>query len=80
VDELTLGIPLGTWHLLAGTAQGLSSLARGQYEQGGRELTPAALMVTVYAGGKGLRHLAEGRRVPGGGNWLRSGLPGWKSG
>ncbi|WP_309892424.1 hypothetical protein [Archangium sp.] len=55
VDELTFGVPLGFYYLAAGVGQGVSSLSEGQYEQASRELTPAALMVALYAGGKGAR-------------------------
>ncbi|WP_306799732.1 HNH endonuclease [Corallococcus sp. AS-1-6] len=58
-DHLTFGVPLGFFHLMAGTAQGASSLAAGRYEQATRELAPAALMVAMYAGGKGARALRE---------------------
>ncbi|RKH03286.1 hypothetical protein [Corallococcus carmarthensis] len=58
-DHLTFGVPMGFFHLLAGTAQGASSLAKGRYEQATRELAPAALMVALYAGGKGVRALRE---------------------
>ncbi|MCP3136428.1 hypothetical protein [Pyxidicoccus xibeiensis] len=58
-DQLTFGVPLGFYHLAAGTGQGASSLARGRYEQATRELTPAALLVALYAGGKGARYLTE---------------------
>ncbi|GMU00745.1 hypothetical protein KH5H1_48650 [Corallococcus caeni] len=58
-DHLTFGVPLGFFHLLAGTAQGALSLAEGRYEQASRELAPAALMVALYAGGKGARALRE---------------------
>ncbi len=61
VDELTFGVPLGFYYLAAGLGQGVSSLSEGQYEQATRELTPAALMVALYAGGKGVRYLSEGR-------------------
>ncbi len=61
LDELTFGIPLGTYHLAASLAQGVSSLSQGQYEQATRELTPAALMVALYVGGKGLRLHSEAR-------------------
>ncbi|ATB38912.1 hypothetical protein CYFUS_004349 [Cystobacter fuscus] len=57
LDELTFGVPLGFYYLAAGTGEGVSSLARGEYEQAARELTPAALMVALYAGGKGARAL-----------------------
>ncbi|OJH39021.1 hypothetical protein BON30_20415 [Cystobacter ferrugineus] len=57
LDELTFGVPLGFYYLAAGTGGGVSSLARGEYERATRELTPAALMVALYAGGKGVRAL-----------------------
>ncbi|WP_240359826.1 HNH endonuclease [Pyxidicoccus trucidator] len=52
-------MPLGFYHLIAGTGQGVSSLARGRFEQAARELAPAALMVALYAGGRSSRYLAE---------------------
>jgi hypothetical protein len=55
VDSATFGVPLGFYHLLAGTGQGLASLSEGHYEQSVRELAPALLLVGLYAGGKGLR-------------------------
>ncbi|NVJ27339.1 hypothetical protein HUW62_39600 [Myxococcus sp. AM011] len=58
-DHLTFGVPLGFYHLVAGTAQGGASLARGEYEEATRQLAPAALMVGLYAGGKGARALRE---------------------
>lgn len=58
-DHLTFGVPLGFYHLAAGTGQGAYSLAKGRYEQATRELAPAALMVALYAGGRGARHLSE---------------------
>ncbi|QRK14116.1 hypothetical protein JQX13_46400 [Archangium violaceum] len=60
-DHLTFGIPLGFYGLLAGTGHGAYSLTQGKYEQATRELAPAALLVALYAGGKGVRYLAEGR-------------------
>lgn len=62
-DHLTFGVPMGFFHLVAGTAQGASSLAKGRYEQATRELAPAALMVALYAGGKGIRALRAERPV-----------------
>ncbi|NPD25436.1 hypothetical protein [Corallococcus exiguus] len=62
-DHLTFGVPMGFFHLLAGTAQGATSLAKGRYEQATRELAPAAFMVALYAGGKGARAL-RGERPP----------------
>ncbi len=61
VDHLTFGVPLGFYHLVAGTGHGVQTLARGQYEQATRELAPAAVLVALYAGGKSARYLAEGR-------------------
>ncbi|MDC0711006.1 hypothetical protein POL68_21220 [Stigmatella sp. ncwal1] len=58
-DHLTFGVPLGFYHLAAGTAQGGASLAQGEYEEATRQLAPAALLVGLYAGGKGARALRE---------------------
>jgi hypothetical protein len=58
-DALTFGVPLGFYHLAAGVGQGTHSLSQGHFEQATRELAPAALLVGLYAGGKGLRTLAE---------------------
>ncbi|MFP2929015.1 hypothetical protein ACLESO_28210 [Pyxidicoccus sp. 3LG] len=58
-DHLTFGVPLGFYHLAAGTARGGASLARGEYEEATRQLAPAALMVGLYAGGKGARAFRE---------------------
>lgn len=58
-DHLTFGMPVGFYHLVAGTGHGAYSLAQGRYEQATRELAPAALLVALYAGGKGVRHLSE---------------------
>nr|WP_233602109.1 hypothetical protein [Corallococcus sp. CA047B] len=58
-DHLTFGVPLGFYHLVAGTAQGGASLAKGEYEEATRQLAPAALMVGLYAGGKGARAFRE---------------------
>ncbi|WP_233595386.1 MULTISPECIES: hypothetical protein [Corallococcus] len=59
-DHLTFGMPLGFYHLVAGTAQGGDSLSKGEYEEATRQLAPAALMVGLYAGGKGVRAFREG--------------------
>ncbi|WNG52700.1 hypothetical protein F0U60_31985 [Archangium minus] len=64
-DHLTFGVPLGFYGLLSSTGHGAQSLAQGKYEQATRELAPAALLVAIYAGGKGLRYLSEGRGAPG---------------
>jgi hypothetical protein len=61
LDAATFGVPLGFFYLVVGTSEGLSSLSRGQYEQATRELAPAALLVGVYAGGRGARALTEAR-------------------
>ncbi|WP_224373240.1 hypothetical protein, partial [Hyalangium versicolor] len=58
-DQLTFGVPLGFYHLVAGTAHGGKQLWEGKYEQASRELAPAALLVALYAGGKGARYLSE---------------------
>ncbi|WP_224245798.1 hypothetical protein [Hyalangium gracile] len=58
-DQLSFGVPLGFYHLAAGTAHGLGELVKGQYEQATRELAPAALLAALYAGGKGARFLAR---------------------
>ncbi|WP_095981897.1 hypothetical protein [Melittangium boletus] len=58
-DAVTFGVPLGFYYLAAGTGEGLASLARGEYERATRELAPAALAVTLYAGGRGVRALGE---------------------
>ncbi|WP_370644156.1 hypothetical protein [Myxococcus sp. RHSTA-1-4] len=59
-DHLTFGVPVGFYHLAAGTLQGVGALAAGEYEQATRELAPAALMVGLYAGGRGARYVREG--------------------
>ncbi|HYO70946.1 MAG TPA: hypothetical protein VEU33_33200, partial [Archangium sp.] len=71
VDHLTFGVPLGFYYLAAGTGHGLSSLSQGEYEQAVGELTPVALLATLYVGGKGVRTLSEAR---GGGIGLQRGL------
>jgi hypothetical protein len=73
-DHLTFGVPLGFYGLLATTSQGAQSLAHGRYEQATRELAPAALLVALYAGGKGMRQLAERRGTSGRGLGLPKGL------
>ena len=65
LDELTFGVPLGFYHLAAGLGHGVYSLTQGEYEQATRELAPAALMVALYAGGKGVRFFSEARSAPG---------------
>ncbi|RKH32721.1 hypothetical protein D7Y13_22005 [Corallococcus praedator] len=58
-DHLTFGVPVGFYHLVAGTAQGAASVAQGEYEEATRQLAPSALMLGLYAGGKGVRALRE---------------------
>ncbi|MFL5345346.1 MAG: hypothetical protein ACJ8AT_11160 [Hyalangium sp.] len=60
-DQLTFGVPLGFYHLGVGTTHGLEELWQGRYEEATRELAPAALVVALYAGGKGARYVAEGK-------------------
>jgi hypothetical protein len=57
-DHVTFGVPLGFYYLVAGTGQGLASLTQGEFEQASRELAPALLLGTLFAGGKGLRALS----------------------
>ena len=64
-DQLTFGVPLGFYYLVAGTGHGAVRADQGQYEQATRELAPAALLVALYAGGKGVRYLAEARGAGG---------------
>ncbi|KFA93534.1 hypothetical protein [Archangium violaceum] len=71
VDHVTFGVPLGFYYLATGTGHGLYSLAQGEYEQAVRELTPLALLTTLYVGGKGVRSLSEAR---GGGAGLQRGF------
>ncbi len=66
-DQLTFGVPLGFYGLLAGTGHGAHALSQGEYEQATRELAPAVLLVALYAGGKGARYLSEVRTRPWGG-------------
>jgi hypothetical protein len=71
VDRLTFGVPLGFYYLGAGTGHGLYSLSQGEYEQAIRELTPVALLATLYVGGKGVRNLYQAQE---GGAGLQRGL------
>ncbi|HEX5753155.1 MAG TPA: hypothetical protein VFZ09_43545 [Archangium sp.] len=64
-DSMTFGVPLGFYYLVAGTTQGAYSLSQGHYEQATRELAPALLLGTLYAGGKGLRALSQARAMLG---------------
>ena len=73
-DHLTFGVPLGFYGLLASTGHGAQSLAQGKYEQATRELAPAALLVALYTGSKGVRYLSEARGTPGMGPRLLTGL------
>ncbi|WNG31559.1 hypothetical protein F0U62_16185 [Cystobacter fuscus] len=65
LDELTFGVPLGFYHLAAGFGHGVYSLTQGEYEQATRELTPTAILVALYAGGKGSRYLSKARALQG---------------
>jgi hypothetical protein len=65
-DHLTFGVPLGFYGLLAGTGHGAWALSQGEYEQATRELAPAAVLVALYAGGKGARYHSEARGAAGG--------------
>ncbi|ATB35429.1 hypothetical protein CYFUS_000842 [Cystobacter fuscus] len=85
LDHMTFGVPLGFYSLVAGTGHGAYALGQGRYEQAVRELTPAVLLVTVYAGGKGARFLSEARgstggapRVPGGLEVMESRVKGFQ--
>ncbi|HZI05183.1 MAG TPA: hypothetical protein VEZ71_14225, partial [Archangium sp.] len=73
-DSMTFGVPLGFYYLVAGTSHGTYSLSQGEYEQATRELAPALLLGTLYAGGKGLRALSEARGVAGDGTPALGGL------
>jgi len=73
-DSMTFGVPLGFYYLVAGTSHGTYSLSQGEYEQATRELAPALLLGTLYAGGKGLRALSEARGVAGAGTPALGGL------
>jgi len=64
-DHMTFGVPLGFYHLAVGTGHGVYTLTQGQYEQATRELAPAALLVSLYAGGKGVRYLSESGGIAG---------------
>ncbi|HYO51363.1 MAG TPA: hypothetical protein VEU50_01055, partial [Archangium sp.] len=69
-DTLTFGVPVGFYNLVAGTCHGVYALSRGQYEQATRELSAAAVLVSLYAGGKGVRYLSESRGATGT-RWVR---------
>ncbi|MBM7119186.1 hypothetical protein I3V78_37105 [Archangium primigenium] len=71
-DRLTFGVPVGFYNLVAGTCHGVYSLSEGRYEQATRELSAAAVLVSLYAGGKGMRYLSEARGVTGS-RWVRVG-------
>ncbi|WP_375765767.1 hypothetical protein NR798_29160 [Archangium gephyra] len=60
-DTLTFGVPVGFYNLVAGTCHGVYSLSKGRYEQATRELSAAMVLVSLYAGGKGVRYLAAVR-------------------
>jgi hypothetical protein len=61
LDSATFGVPMGFYHLVAGTGRGLGTLSEGHYEQAVRELAPAVLLVGLYAGGKGMRAVSKAR-------------------
>jgi hypothetical protein len=66
-DGLTFGVPVGFYHLAAGTLQGAGSLAAGEYEQATRELAPTALLVGLYAAGRSahaVREASSAGRLP----------------
>lgn len=75
LDHMTFGVPLGVYGLVAGTSHGVHSLAQGQYERATRELAPAALVVALYAGGKGARVLGEAGGIA---NTGARALSGWE--
>jgi hypothetical protein len=64
-DSMTFGVPLGFYSLEAGTGHGVHTLTQGQYEQATRELAPAALLVGLHAGGKGVRSFSGAKVVAG---------------
>ena len=68
LDTLTFGVPLGLYNLVAGTCRGVDSLSQGHYEQATHELAAAAVLVSLYAGGKAVRFVSEGRAGTG---WAR---------
>ncbi|WNG52056.1 hypothetical protein F0U60_54090 [Archangium minus] len=71
-DRLTFGVPVGFYNLVAGTCHGVYSLSEGHYEQATRELSAAVVLVSLYAGGKGLRGFSEARGATGT-RWVRIG-------
>jgi hypothetical protein len=71
-DSLTFGVPVGFYNLVAGTCHGVYALSEGQYERATRELSAAMVLVSLYAGGKGMRYLAETRGALGS-RWARVG-------
>ena len=89
-DRLTFGVPVGFYNLVAGTCHGVYSLSEGRYEQATHELSAAVVLVSLYAGGKGLRYLSESGGALGT-RWVRvgrlqvpelgfRGWPRWRSG
>ncbi|AKJ04849.1 Hypothetical protein AA314_06475 [Archangium gephyra] len=71
-DTLTFGVPVGFYNMVAGTCHGVYALSEGRYEQATRELSAAMVLVSLYAGGKGVRYLAENRGTLGS-RWARVG-------
>ncbi|WP_071905535.1 hypothetical protein [Cystobacter ferrugineus] len=63
-DDLTFGVPLGTYHFVATTLHGGKLLWQGELEEGTREVAPA-LVLGLIAGGKGLRNLSKGEGAAG---------------
>ncbi|PTL75460.1 hypothetical protein, partial [Vitiosangium sp. GDMCC 1.1324] len=63
-DELTFGVPLGSYGFVATTLHGGKLLWQGELEEGTREVAPA-LVLGLIAGGKGLRNLAKGEGAAG---------------
>jgi hypothetical protein len=55
LDEATLGTVGGLYGLVVGTAKGIGELAKGNLEEAGQELTPAALLLATYLGVKAYR-------------------------
>lgn len=68
-DALTFGVPLGFYNLVVGTCHGVDSLSQGHYEDATRELSAAAVLVGLYAGGKAVRWVSESGRAA----WARVG-------
>jgi len=74
-DHLTFGVPLGFLNLVMGTCHGVGELLQGHYEQGVREVAPAAVLVGLYAGGRALRPGLAAERGAGSGGAKSGWLP-----